>query len=283
MTRAFLIAGLLIVGVGAASTDARTSMTIVETTTRTYPGFRVRLTYQIGCATTDDDPSEETVKAAQADQARVLNGAEPTLKRAFEFFAKGDHPFTRLRKYQVSEPSDQESAECYWQNIQVTLFVRRDTPDIIRRKLAFDFMLALAFDPEFQRTTPFSYPTDPKAQLSELTARHDWVTRFVAHACRHPETVRGWDATPIDPATMGSQHGYDEAHRRIKARALQRILDRKPYGSEMLTDAAKLSRTEGVRDLMMLSSDAQAAELKAVLDLLPDGYRDARAYYEPLL
>src|SRR5687767_8125796 len=136
MTRAAVIAVVLIQG---GFTDARTSMTIVETTTRTYPGFRVRLTYQIGCATTGDYPSEETVKAAQADQARVLNAVEPTLKRAFEFFAKGDHPFTRFRKYQVAEPSGQESAEGYWQNLQITLLVRPDTPDIVRRKLAFDF------------------------------------------------------------------------------------------------------------------------------------------------
>lgn len=258
-------------------------MTIVETTTRSYPGFRARLTYQIGCATTDDYPSEETVKAAREDQARVLNAVEPTLKRAFEFFNKGDHPFTRLRKYHVVESTGPESIECYWQDIQITLFVRPDTPDIVRRKLPIDFILALSFDPELKRTTPFAYPPEPKDRLQDIAVRYDWVTRLVAHACRHPEALRKWAETPIEPATMGNQYGYDEAHRLIKAKALQRVLDRKPYGDDLFADAGKLSKTESVRDLLMLSSDVQSAELKRVLDLLPDGYRDARAYYEPLL
>lgn len=258
-------------------------MTIVETTTRSYPGFRARLTYQIGCATTEDYPSEETVRAAKEDQARVLNAVEPTLKRAFEFFIKGDHPFTRLRKYHVVESTGAESMECSWQNLQITLFVRPDTPDIVRRKLPIDFILALAFDPELKRTTPFAYPSEPKDRLQDVAVRQDWVTRLLAHACRHPEALRKWAETPIDPATMGTQYGYDEAHRLIKAKALQRVLDRNPYGDEILADAGKLSKTESVRDLLMLSSDAQSADLKSVLALLPKEYRDAVAYYEPLL
>jgi len=257
-------------------------MTIVHTTSRNHPGFRVRLTYQIGCATTGDIPSEETTRAAQADQARRLDDLEPLLKRAFEFFARGDHPFTRFRKFLVDGPSDQETAEVFWQDAHVSLFVRPDTPDIVRKKLAFDFVLSLAFDPELKRTTPFAARTDPKARLADVVVRHDWVSRFVAHACRRPEELRTWAAAPIDASTMTSQHAYDESHRLIKAKALQRVLDRKPYGADVLAAATALSRTESVRDLLMFSSDVQSAELKGVLDLL-SGIPDALAYYEPLL
>jgi hypothetical protein len=275
MTRLAAVAGLLLAG----SAAAESAMTIVQTTTRTYPGFRARLTYQIGCATTGDYPSEETTRAAEEDQERRFKEIEPTLKRAFEFFARGDHPFTRFRKHLAETGT--ESEVLYWMDLQLTLFVRPDTPEILRKKLAFDFVLSLAFDPGLRRTTPFAYPTETKNNLHEIVGRYDWVSRLLAHACRHPEKFREWAAGPIGPTT--DQYKYDEAHRLIKVKALQRVLERKPYGGEVFADAATLSRTESVRDLLLLSSDAQAPELKAVLDLLPDGYDAVKAYYEPLL
>jgi hypothetical protein len=278
MTRAAVIAAILIQG---GFTEARTSMTIVETTTRTYPGFRARLTYQIGCATTGDYPSEETVKAAQADQARRLNEMEPACKRAFEFFSKGDHPFTRFRRFLTDEKSGVEAGTIFWQDAQLSLFVRSETPEVVRLKLTFDFVLSLPFDPELKRTTPFARPPDPKARLYDVTTFHDWVSKLVAHACRQPEALRGWAATPIDGKQMGNQYGYDEAHRLIKAKALQRVLDRKPYGDDLLTEARWLDKNSAARELVLLSSDVQSAELKTVLAPLA-AFPEVMKYYEPL-
>jgi hypothetical protein len=63
---------------------------------------------------------------------------------------------------------------------------------------------------------------------------------------------------------------------------LLRILDRKPYGDALISDAGTLARNLSARDLILFASDVQATELAKVGGLL-DEIPDAKKYYEPIL
>jgi hypothetical protein len=146
--------GAVIAGLLALAAEQDTTMSISTESVRNYPGYRGRLSCQMGCATTGDYPSQAT----------------------------GDHPFTRFRKLLSPGLPDHQSGEIYWQDAQVFLFVRADAPEIVRQKLAVDFILSLAFDPELRRTASFAYPTKAGTTLSGFAHRHDALPMLMAPA-----------------------------------------------------------------------------------------------------
>jgi hypothetical protein len=67
----------------------------------------------------------------------------------------------------------------------------------------------------------------------------------VAYACRHDGEFRAFAEAPLPAAT--DQRGYDEAHRRFRAKVIQRVLDRGPYDAALFEDARRVQDTEALR------------------------------------
>lgn len=236
-------------------------MTIGSQENLTRPGYRIRHFVQLGCASTGDEPSEEATASARTYQDRRLKELDGPVGAAVDFFRRGAHPFTRFRGFLAD--SGAESDVAGWREASVSLFVKPETPDIVRRKLAVEFILAQAFAKELP---DFVHPDDPRSGPDVVAVGHYRLQKLLLHARRYPDVVRRWAADP--------------GERAFGIRVLLRVLDRAPYGVELLEEARGLHHPLSLGDLLMFSSDVQAPELKAVNELWQA--QDAKAWYAPL-
>jgi hypothetical protein len=73
-------------------------VTIVNTQTKYFDGFRISSTWQIGCATTHDYPTQETTDNAQRAQDKLIQETEDEIVKSYKHYLHGDHPFKRFAK-----------------------------------------------------------------------------------------------------------------------------------------------------------------------------------------
>jgi hypothetical protein len=191
----------------------------------------------------------------------------PRVERAFEFFARGAHPMTLVRRHLGSGGP---GAEAWWCDASVELHVAAGAPDIARQKLPVDFFLSLAFSPEF-KDAPFAFPNKPEEAIEVASSSHTGVASLVGVALRRPDLIKRLADAPLPPPA--ERRTYDDALRPYRAKLLQRVLDRKPY-AELLEMSTTLDRRESVRWLAYFMSEAQAAELPKVLELADPAVRE---------
>jgi len=136
-------------------------LTIVSSKKRYFKGFMVTMTTQVGCATTGDYPSEETEREVDKYHTGHLDRGEAMLVEAYRHLVEGRHPFTRFRRHLDTELApkgdDQgltlsrdpdrasKSDPIYLQRYLIELFMKDGTPEAVRNKVAYDFLLSQTY------------------------------------------------------------------------------------------------------------------------------------------
>jgi hypothetical protein len=275
------------------------ALTIVSSKEIYFKGFMVKMTSQIGCATTGDYPSEETENAVEKYHTEQLDLCKGLLLPAYKHFIEGDHPFIRFRKTLDSEkvleendigyvPQDMvystpRSDPIYIRGYEVYLFMKEGVDDILRNKVCYDFMLSQAF---VLGTEIFSPYTDKQSEdffqqglLQHVSGTFPSILWrfefFLGYAITHPDELEALATMEIsddqDPRII-----QQERTRRLRARALKRVFASNPYGQELIDEAKELGTGNSeLQYLLLMSSDINAKEVLEILERIDNlGLRD---------
>ena len=248
-------------------------VTIVAGGSRNFPGYSIRCYSQVGCATTEDDPSEETTTAAQEDARKTLDRISGDVARAWDLFRHGSHPFTLTRKHLADgHPGGPASEPLAWTFADVYIHVRPETAPVVQMKIAIDFQLCLMTDPEFRRAAPHLRQSFEKESLASLLTSPFALPNLIVKAGRNDAALRELTASP-QPSDDGALERW------FRANALLRAIGGKPYG-ELVELARNRKRDLWGLPLLLFASERHGPELPKVLS----GFdAPGRAYAGPLL
>jgi len=211
---------------------------------------------------------------------RQVAASTKTVTSAYAFFVKGKHPFKRYLRYldQVARPEPDSYARTdggprsqviELAGVQVELFVTADAPREVRDKLAFDFVLAQAWNRGFFAIEPYAHDAtfDPLAAAyagSYYTMPQTTLARLIAFATLHP---REWAAllAAKDDGEPGSQRAYEHRAARARLRVLDRVLRDQAIGTAMIEEAAATWEPQGnLTFLLFVSSDRDRDQHAAI-------------------
>lgn len=266
-------------------------MTIVQSTTRYFKGFQVTMTTQVGCATTHDYPSEETTRSCKEYHKRELAKVEALVVPAFEHYVHGDHPFRRFLKYLQSDRELKqengwvmEKEGTWWmtdqvclQNLEVHLYVKPDVPGHVKTKICYDFMLAQTtrkdsdlWKPYVDETSKNFFESDLGASVAGYFGQFQWRMEFIiGYIMNHrDELAKIASSQHVEKPDWGYDWNNKQRLRHFRARAIERILDGKPYGKELIEEAKTMPNYQfELFFLLVMASEAQAPELNDILAL----------------
>jgi hypothetical protein len=254
--------------------------TIVAEQQRFFRGFTARLSYQIGDARPGEYPSEGTARAAKKDQDRRFESTSSALERAFAHYADGEHPFKRFRdrlarNVELKEdpyPSKQlKTSPVRLGGIQLELYLKDKTDPAVAKKIVYDFLLSQAFKGGALRMkSPLTLRTDPNPfNLNLEWSAHDgWNLEAIVQAViANPRLL----PTVAEPK-------YQQPIRSFRARLLQRVLEEKTIGSELIEEGGKLGIDELASALWVLPDSAEK-ERKLISEKLDPSRRER---FQPL-
>jgi hypothetical protein len=273
-------------------------LTIVQSSERYFKGFKVSITTQVGCATTHDYPTQETHQNVQRHQKQVLSKADTLAVGAFDHFVHGQHEFKRFLKFLNSDldlkpkpPFDfltqedigtlQWTDQIYIQGLEVHLYLKPDVPKIVQTKLCYDFLLSQTsrkgsdfFAPYVDDTSKNFFENELWTTVTGYFSNFQWrLEHILGYAFNHPQELSALAST--DHKELPN-YGYDwnrrEKIKHFHARAIEKVLQGKPYGKELVDEAKALGNNNfELFFLMMMASDVQAPELKPILSMFnPD-------------
>jgi hypothetical protein len=281
-------------------------MTIVQTSEEWHKGFRVTMTTQVGCATTHDYPSDQTVKAVNKYHKEHLSMTQLVVTPAFEHFVSGNHPFTRYLLYlqpdlEIKEDpqfhyipdnvraSIEQTDPIHFQEYEIFLFLKPKTPRLIAVKLGLDFLLSQLFNDKSSLLTAYENDT-AMSMFDDLSSgivagyfgTFQWrFEYYLGYTTSHKDKVEELANSPFTPQ---QSYGYDwnnkQRIKRFRAKALLKIMKKLPYGKELIAEATELgNNSQELQYLALMSSDIQAPELPDILKPMATGLGD---YYKDL-
>jgi len=282
-------------------------LTIVQSSERYFKGFKVSITTQVGCATTHDYPTQERTEATQRHQDLVLSKADKLAVGAFEHFVKGQHPFTRFLGYLNSDlylkpkpPFDfltqdvvgtlEWTDQIYLQQLEIHLYLKPNVPAIVRTKLCYDFLLSQTsrkgsdiFTPYVDETAKNFFENELWTTVTGYFSSFQWrLEYFLGYAFNFPQELAALASTNhIEKPDYGYDWNNRQKIKHFHARAIEKVLQGKPYGKELVEEARALGNNNfELFFLIMMASDVQAPELKPILSLFNP---DVVEYYKDLV
>jgi hypothetical protein len=281
-------------------------MTIVQKSEEWYKGFMVTMTTQVGCATTHDYPSNETVTAVEKNHKEHLSKTQLVVTPAFEHFVNGDHPFTCYLSYLQPDleikqdpkfhyiPEDvRRSIELtdpiHFQQYEIFLFLKPKTPRLIAVKIGLDFLLSQLFNDKSRLLTAYDNDT-AMSMFDDLSSgivagyfgTFQWrFEYYLGYIAKHKDKVEELASSLFTPQ---QSYGYDwnnkQRIKRFRAKAILKILKEQPYGKELIAEAVEFgNNSQELQYLALMSSDIQAPELPDILKPMSAGLGD---YYKDL-
>jgi hypothetical protein len=281
-------------------------LTIVQSSARHFRGFMVTMTTQVGCATTHDYPTQATTNAVEKHHDQTLSKVDELVTPAFRHFVSGQHPFRRFVDMLDSERKvkkdpnfdyvpESEMATLhrtdyvYLQGMEIQLYLKKEASQAMKSKLCFDFLLSQTtrkesglFKPYTDETSKNFFESDLEAHIGGQPSTFQWRFEYIlGYIINNPEAL---DALANSKHVEKPDWGYDwnrkQKLRHFRARAMSKVLGGQPYGKDLIEEAKR----DGDRHfelyfLLVMASDAQAAELKEIINLFDPSVRQ---YYEEL-
>jgi hypothetical protein len=237
----------------------------------------------------------------------VLSKADNLAVGAFEHFVKGQHPFKRFLGFLNSEldikpkpPFDfltqedvgtlQWTNQIYLQQLEFNLYLKPDVPSIVRTKLCYDFLLSQTsrkgsdiFAPYIDETAKNFFENELWTTVTGYFSSFQWRLEYIlGYAFNHPQELATLASTNHKERP---DYGYDwnnrEKIKHFHAKAIEKVLQGKPYGKELVEEAKALGNSNfELFFLIMMASDLQAPELKDIHSLFDP---EVAKYYKDLV
>jgi hypothetical protein len=217
--------------------------------------------------------------AVLVDQLAIARRAVPA---AYRFFVSGKHPYRRYLRWldRAARPDTdggERSQVLDLAGVQVELFVVAGTPREIRDKLAFDFVLAQAFNPGFFASIP-RYANDTGLAPLDVAYQQSYyamplrdLARLVAYTVLHPKAWAALVATRGEAVDPNSQASVERSAGLLRVRALDRALHRRRLGAARIAEAARTWEPTGnLTFLLFVSSELDRDERAALAKAFGD-------------
>ncbi len=259
------------------------SASIVVDKTENFKGFTASVSIQVGCVTTGDYPTEEVETEALNTINMLFATQTADLKKAYQHYLKGKHPFSQYRQY--LDNSDNKKALTmkyfYFLGFVLNLHIKEHFPHIIQKKIRYNFILSQAFKGGvIKANTKYS-----KAALQFYDHNYN-LEKLLRTVIANMDKVQSIADTKFpDRININNRNQLIQLSDALKAKIVLAVLNKKPYGQSFFDLLARLPEVYyfQVLDFAVLMMSDNNKEDKAIILAFAKKYKIKSSGSMPLV